>query len=197
MLTGWLVEREEWELGRLARHGSLDMRPWRESKSIAGLVFDLRVMKSKRGDKVGFVTLDDRSARIEVSLFAEAYQNAQALLQKDALLVVEGEVALDDFSGGLRMRAKRVMSLEEARTSLLDSVRVCLDTTRHSEQALAKMASLFQQYRGGCAVTVELQRPDSSAVLKLGEQWRVEPADDLVQSLRDQLGKDSVSLHYR
>ena len=154
-------------------------------------------MKSKRGDKVGFVTLADRSARIEVSLFAEAYQNAQALLQKDALLVVEGEVALDDFSGGLRMRAKRVMSLEEARTSLLDSVRVCLDTTRHSEQALAKMASLFQQYRGGCAVTVELQRPDSSAVLKLGEQWRVEPADDLVQGLRDQLGKDSVSLHYR
>ena len=196
-LTGHPIDEYEREIRRFARQRILDLRPSRESQTIAGLVFDLRVMKSKRGDKVGFVTLDDRSARIEVSLFAEAYQNAQALLQKDALLVVEGEVALDDFSGGLRMRAKRVMSLEEARTSLLDSVRVCLDTTRHSEQALAKMASLFQQYRGGCAVTVELQRPDSSAVLKLGEQWRVEPADDLVQSLRDQLGKDSVSLHYR
>ena len=38
---------------------------------------------------------------------------------------------------------------------------------------------------------------DAAALLRLGEEWKVEPADDLVQSLRDQLGKDSVSLHYR
>ncbi|MEH6565127.1 MAG: DNA polymerase III subunit alpha [Halopseudomonas sp.] len=196
-LTGHPIDEYEREIRRFARQRILDLKPSRESQTIAGLVFDLRVMKSKRGDKVGFVTLDDRSARIEVSLFAEAYQNAQALLQKDALLVVEGEVAQDDFSGGLRLRAKRVMSLEDARTSLLDSVRVRLDTARHGDDALCKMAGLLQQYRGGCAVTVELQRPDASALLRLGEQWRVEPADDLVQSLRDQLGKDSVSLHYR
>ncbi|SDT04680.1 DNA polymerase-3 subunit alpha [Halopseudomonas sabulinigri] len=196
-LTGHPIDEYEREIRRFARQRILDLKPSRESQTIAGLVFDLRVMKSKRGDKVGFVTLDDRSARIEVSLFAEAYQSAQALLQKDALLVVEGEVAQDDFSGGLRMRAKRVMSLEEARTSLLDSVRVRLDTARHGEAALSKMAGLLQQYRGGCAVTVELQRPDAAALLRLGEQWKVEPADDLVQSLRDQLGKDSVSLHYR
>jgi DNA polymerase III subunit alpha len=196
-LTGHPIDEYEREIRRFARQRILDLKPSRESQTIAGLVFDLRVMKSKRGDKVGFVTLDDRSARIEVSLFAEAYQNAQALLQKDALLVVEGEVAQDDFSGGLRMRAKRVMSLEDARTSLLDSVRVRLDTERHGDAALGKMAGLLQQYRGGCAVTVELQRPGASALLRLGEQWKVEPADDLVQSLRDQLGKDSVSLHYR
>tara|TARA_R110000751_G_scaffold110576_1_gene208252 strand:- start:160 stop:3684 length:3525 start_codon:yes stop_codon:yes gene_type:complete len=196
-LTGHPIDEYEREIRRFARQRILDLKPSRESQTIAGLVFDLRVMRSKRGDKVGFVTLDDRSARIEVSLFAEAYQNAQALLQKDALLVVEGEVAQDDFSGGLRMRAKRVMSLEDARTSLLDSVRVRLDTQRHGDDALGKIAALLQKYRGGCAVTVELQRPDACALLRLGEQWRVEPADDLVQSLRDQLGKDSVSLDYR
>src|SRR3546814_7632779 len=62
---------------------------------------------------MGFITLDDRSGRIEASLFAEAFNSAQALLQTDALVVVEGEVSNDDFSGGLRLRAKRVMSLEE------------------------------------------------------------------------------------
>jgi DNA polymerase-3 subunit alpha len=154
-------------------------------------------MKSKRGDKMGFVTLDDRSARIEVSLYAEAYQAAQALLQKDALLVVEGEVSQDDFSGGLRMRVKRVMSLEDARTTLLDSVRISLDTSRHGPESLSHIASLLKKHPGNCAVTVDLQRPDSAAELRLGETWQVEPADDLVQGLRDQLGKDSVSLHYR
>lgn len=56
---------------------------------------------------------------------------------------------------------------------------------------------MLRQYKGDCAVTIELQRPDAQALLRLGEGWRVEPADDLVQTLRDQLGKGSVSLHYR
>ena len=196
-LTGHPIDEYEREIRRFARQRILDLKPSRDSQTIAGLVFDLRVMKNKRGDKVGFVTLDDRSARIEVSLFSEAYNAAQALLQKDAMLVVEGEVAVDDFSGGMRVRAKRVMSLEEARTGLLDSVRVNLDGTRHDAAALSRMAGLLQQYRGGCPVTIEYQRADAAALLRLGDEWRVEPADDLLQSLRDQLGKDSVSLHYR
>ena len=196
-LTGHPIDEYEKEVRRFARQRIIDLKPSRESQTIAGLVFDLRVMKSKRGDKVGFVTLDDRSARVEVSLFAEAFQAAQALLQKDALLVVEGEVAVDDFSGGMRVRAKRVMSLEEARTSLLDSVRINLDTRRHGPDCLSRLAGVLQQYKGNCAVTIEVQRPDAQAMLRLGEAWRVEPADDLVQTLRDQLGKGSVSLHYR
>ena len=196
-LTGHPIDEYEKEVRRFARQRIIDLKPSRESQTIAGLVFDLRVMKSKRGDKVGFVTLDDRSARVEVSLFAEAYQAAQSLLQKDALLVVEGEVAVDDFSGGMRVRAKRVMSLEEARTSLLDSVRINLDTRRHGPDCLNRLAGVLQKYKGECAVTIEVQRPDALAMLRLGEAWRVEPADDLVQTLRDQLGKGSVSLHYR
>src|SRR3546814_4346089 len=73
---------------------------------------------------MGFITLDDRSGRIEASLFADAFASNQALLQSDALVVVEGEVSNDDFSGGLRLRAKRVMSLEEARTGLAESLRL-------------------------------------------------------------------------
>ncbi|PCC99306.1 DNA polymerase III subunit alpha [Halopseudomonas pelagia] len=196
-LTGHPIDEYEKEIRRFARQRIIDLKPSRESQTIAGLVFDLRVMKTKRGDKMGFVTLDDRSARIEVSLYAEAYQSSQALLQKDAMLVVEGEVSQDDFSGGLRMRVKRVMSLEDARTTLLDSVRISLDTQRHGAQSLDQLAGLLRKFPGGCAVTVDLQRPDAAVQLRLGEGWRVEPADDLVQGIRDHLGKDSVSLHYR
>src|SRR5690606_34332006 len=126
-LTGHPIDEYEQEVRRFARQRILDLKPSRDSQTIAGLVFDLRVMKNKRGDKVGFVMLDDRSARIEVSLFAEAFAAAQNLLQKDALVVVEGEVAIDDFSGGMRVRAEREVSVEEARTSLLGGVRIGLD----------------------------------------------------------------------
>jgi DNA polymerase III subunit alpha len=196
-LTGHPIDEYEKEIRRFARQRISDLKPSRESQTIAGLVFDMRVMKSKRGDKVGFVTLDDRSARIEVSLFAEAFQAAQSLLQKDALLVVEGEVAQDDFSGGMRVRAKRVMSLEDARTTLLDSVRISMNTQMHGDECLSSIAGLLKKHRGGCPVTIDFQRPDAAALLRLGDDWRVEPADELVQCLRDQLGKECVSLHYR
>ena len=76
-------------------------------------------------------------------------------------------------------------------------MRINLDTSRHGSESLSHIASLLKKHPGNCAVTVDLQRPDSAAELRLGETWRVEPADDLLQGLRDQLGKDSVSLHYR
>ncbi|SFM31387.1 DNA polymerase III subunit alpha [Halopseudomonas yangmingensis] len=196
-LTGHPIDEYEQEVRRFARQRILDLKPSRDSQTIAGLVFDLRVMKNKRGDKVGFVMLDDRSARIEVSLFAEAFAAAQNLLQKDALVVVEGEVAIDDFSGGMRMRAKRVMSLEEARTTLLDSVRLCLDSRAQDAASMQRLQQILRQHAGDCPVTAQVQRAGAVALLRLGDDWRVEPADQLLQSLRDQFGKDSVSLHYR
>jgi DNA polymerase-3 subunit alpha len=92
------------------------------------MIIALRVMKNKKGDKMGFITLDDRSGRIEASLFADAFHSAQSLLQTDAMVVVEGEVSNDDFSGGLRLRVKRVMSMEDARTNLAESLRLKLHT---------------------------------------------------------------------
>jgi DNA polymerase-3 subunit alpha len=44
------------------------------------------------------------------------------------MVVVEGEVSNDDFSGGLRLRVKRVMSMEDARTNLAESLRLKVHT---------------------------------------------------------------------
>ena len=123
-LTGHPIDEYEGEIRRFARQRIIDLKPARGDQTVAGLIVNLRVMKNKKGDKMGFITLDDRSGRIEASLFAEAFNAAQALLQTDAMVVVEGEVSNDDFSGGLRLRAKRVMSLEDARTGLAESLRI-------------------------------------------------------------------------
>jgi len=196
-LTGHPIDEYEGEVRRFARQRIVDLRPARDTQTVAGLIVDLRVMKNKRGEKMGFVTLDDRSGRIEASLFAEAFAGAQALLQTDALVVVEGEVCHDDFSGALRLRARRVMSLEEARTGLAESLRLKLNHQQLRPEALTQLANLFQQYRGACPVTLDYTGQEARAVLQLGEDWRIDPADALIQSLRDQFGRDNVFLQYR
>ena len=196
-LTGHPIDEYEGEVRRFARQRIIDLRPARDSQTIAGLIVNLRVMRNKKGDKMGFITLDDRSARIEASLFADAFNQAQALLQTDALVIVEGEVSHDDFSGGLRLRAKRVMGLEEARTSLAQSLRLNVSVTDLSRDSLTRLKALLLQYKGACPLTMQYAGDSATALLEFSEQWKIEPADDLIQALRDLFGKDNVFLHYR
>ena len=196
-LTGHPIDEYEGEVRRFARQRIVDLRPARDTQTVAGLIVDLRVMKNKRGEKMGFVTLDDRSGRIEASLFAEAFANAHALLQTDALVVIEGEVSHDDYSGALRLRTKRVMSLEEARTALAESLRIKVTYTQLRPEILDWMEGLYRQYAGACPVTLDYTGQEARALLQLGQNWQVDPADGLIQSLRDQFGRENVFLHYR
>ncbi|GAC1030428.1 DNA polymerase III subunit alpha [Pseudomonas sp. No.21] len=196
-LTGHPIDEYEGEVRRFARQRIVELKPARDTQTIAGLIVNLRVMKNKKGDKMGFITLDDRSGRIEASLFADAFNSASALLQTDALVVVEGEVSHDDFSGGLRLRAKRVMSLEEARTGLAESLRMKVDHSALQGDRLRWLADLCNRHRGSCPITLDYSGASAKALLQFGEQWRIDPADALIQALRDQFGRDNVFLHYR
>ncbi|MFJ4194990.1 DNA polymerase III subunit alpha [Pseudomonas sp. NPDC089534] len=196
-LTGHPIDEYESEIRRFARQRIIDLKPARDTQTIAGMIIALRVMKNKKGDKMGFITLDDRSGRIEASLFADAFHSAQSLLQTDAMVVVEGEVSNDDFSGGLRLRVKRVMSMEEARTSLAESLRLKLQTQDLKGDQLRWLGELLKRHRGACPITMEYTSPDAKTLLQFGESWRIDPADALIQALRDQFGRDNVFLQYR
>ena len=196
-LTGHPIDEYEGEIRRFARQRIIDLKPARDTQTVAGLIIALRVMKNKKGDKMGFITLDDRSARIEASLFAEAFHSAQSLLQTDAMVVVEGEVSNDDFSGGLRLRAKRVMSIEDARTSLAESLRVTVHADALKGERLRWLGDLCKRHRGACPITVDYTGPQAKALLQFGEAWRIDPADSLIQALRDQFGRENVFLQYR
>jgi DNA polymerase-3 subunit alpha len=196
-LTGHPIDEYEGEIRRFARQRIVDLKPSRETQTIAGLIIALRVMKNKKGDKMGFITLDDRSGRIEASLFADSFQAAQSLLQTDAMVVVEGEVSTDDFSGGLRLRAKRVMSLEEARTGLAESLRLNVRAEALKGDRLRWLGELCKKHRGACPITLDYTGQEARALLQFGEAWRIDPADSLIQALRDQFGRENVFLQYR
>ncbi|MDS9876607.1 DNA polymerase III subunit alpha [Pseudomonas protegens] len=196
-LTGHPIDEYEGEIRRFARQRIIDLKPARDTQTVAGMIIALRVMKNKKGDRMGFITLDDRSGRIEASLFADAFHSAQSLLQTDAMVVVEGEVSNDDFSGGLRLRVKRVMSMEDARTNLAESLRLKIHSDALKGDQLRWLGDLFKRHRGACPITMEYTRDDAKALLQFGENWRIDPADSLIQALRDQFGRDNVFLQYR
>ena len=78
----------------------------RDTVRAVGLLVGLRVIRNKRGDSFGVVTVDDRTARIDVTIFADLFANCREKLLDDALLVIEGNISFDEFTNGLKMRNK-------------------------------------------------------------------------------------------
>lgn len=125
-LSGHPIDEFLPEIGRMTRDRLANLKPERESQIVAGLVVSTRTMKSKRGDTIAFVILDDRSARLEVSVFGKEYEQFRDLLQKDAILVIDCVVSIDDYSGSMRGRAKHIVNLDQARALFARSLELHL-----------------------------------------------------------------------
>ncbi len=89
-----------------------------KSSRLRGSLLPRGLQVTKRGNRIGICTLDDRSGRLEVMLFIYALDKYQQLLEKDRILIVSGQVSFDDFSGGLKMTAREVMDIDEARAKI-------------------------------------------------------------------------------
>ena len=129
-LSGHPIDEFLPELAHITRNRLAELRPERAPQLVAGLLYGVRTMKSKAGDTIAFLTLDDRSGRFEVSLFAKEYEKFRDLIQPDVILVVECSVSIDDYSGGMRGRAKDVKTLSQARQQRARQLNLHLDQNR-------------------------------------------------------------------
>ena len=198
-VTGHPIDEYEAEVRKFAPLRIADLRADKQgSQVVAGLIVATRTMKTKRGDTMAILQLDDRSARIEVTVYAETYNEHRELLGKDQIVIVEGSVAHDDYSGGLAMRAKSVRSLLEARQNYASELTIEVRSELVDEKLTDWLAQTLAGAGGGtCPVSLIYQQPRNSARVRLGERWQVVPSDELLQELRDFVGAERVSLHYQ
>lgn len=197
-LTGHPIERylEELSCFVSARIAELQPNPDR-NRIVAGLVTAVRTMSSRRGDRIAFMTLDDRSGRIEVALFAEAYQRYHELLGKDRLLVVDGIVSLDDYSGGCRMSAEAVYSIEEARATFSRGIEIDLASNGRNGSVSRHLVDALSPFRrGDCPVWINYRSERAVARMTLGQAWRVRPTDELLGRLSELSGAHGVRVLY-
>ncbi|MFT4721535.1 MAG: DNA polymerase-3 subunit alpha [Candidatus Azotimanducaceae bacterium] len=199
-LTGHPIDLYRSELKHLAKTRIADLRPGKDAQTIAGMIVEIRTMKSRKGETIAFMTLDDRTGRMEVSVFADLYDSNHSKLHKDAVVIIKGAATSDEFSGGLRMRASEVSDLVDARERSAKCLRLCLQGDELGGDFSGQLAKLLTPFKGiggqGCRVSVAYTRQDAQAHVTLGDAWRVSPSDELIQNLRDCYGTEQVQLDY-
>ena len=199
-LTGHPIEAYEAEIRQFAPTRIVDLRADRGVQIIAGLIVDQRVIRTRSGDAIAFVTLDDRSGRIEAVIRAELLDACREKLAADRIVVVEGEVGINDRSGDPLPQVRRthaVHTMTEARQRFARALDIDLRAEVLCEDFADRLQRLLAAYRGeGCPVAVRYRRADAEARLRFGDAWRVEPCDDLLERLKDDLGVDDVRVRY-
>ena len=194
-LSGHPIQEYDSEIRKFAPKRIRDLQP-EGATTVAGLIVDIRTIKTQRG-VMAVLKLDDNTGQIESTVYAEVYNEHRELLVKDRIVLLEGRVQSDDYSGGLSMRAREIRSLEQARSARVSEIRLEVDNTGMGRELRQLLKDALMTAGGGeCPVTVDYSQPQGSARVRLGDQWRVHPSDDLLERLRGTVGGDHVEIIY-
>jgi DNA polymerase-3 subunit alpha len=199
-LTGHPINRYLAEIKKYSSSRLVGMQPTgRDKQAVAvGLVIGVRVLVNKRGRRWALVTLDDKSARMDIRLFPDDYDRFAELLEMDAILVCSGQVSFDDYSGGNTMTARDIMTITDARENYVTSLDVQVQKVQLADNFIEQFTQILTPHKEGtCLVRVFYQREEARGMLELGVQWRVSPTDMLLYDLKELLGDESVTLQFK
>ncbi len=175
-----------------------NLAPKEQSQLIAGIVSGVRNRMTARG-KMAIVGLDDGTTRIEVVVGSDLLNQYQSLLKDDQLIIVEGRVSNDEFSGGIRVNARKLHDLSGLRNSKASFLKISCN----GQADAVKLKTLLKPYcksasdeSRGCAVKVEYRNKTSKVELMLGNDWRVDLHEGLIAGLTEWLSQNNVKILY-
>jgi DNA polymerase-3 subunit alpha len=197
-LTGHPIDRYEEELAGIITFKIADLNPTsNQTIIVAGLIVAIRTMNTRRGDKMAFVSLDDRSGRVELAVFSEPFQQYRDLLAKDRLVIVEGEVSVDEYTGGTKMAAHKIYDINRAREIFAKRLLLRIDHQKAGNGFATLLMQVLSPYKQGhCPVYVDYRSQGARARLKLGKEWSVHPTDELIHRLHELAGEEQVKIEY-
>jgi DNA polymerase-3 subunit alpha len=168
---------------------------------IAGIIESMRVQNSQNG-RMMIVNLSDGRTKLEVTVYNELFDRCRKLLVEDTLIVVEAKVRQfrrggngeESESTSLRVIAENVLDLDAARNRFVRMIRIRCN----GDSSGRKLKELLAPHRPGpCPIAIEYTNGDASCEIRLPEEWRVNAADELVQSLSAWVSRTNVEIVYQ
>jgi DNA polymerase III subunit alpha len=169
-------------------------RNWSAGKpaTVAGLVLEIR----RRPNRVTLI-LDDRSARLEVSLYEEVFQQHRDIIVKDAILIIDGTLRFDDFIEAWRLQGKSLMDIDRARERFARRLWLRWPAEFDEPQGMNRFEQLLKPYlRGPCGISVAINRPGYCGKVNLPDAWCVRPTRELLDRLSALVGREGWYLVY-
>ncbi len=191
-LTGHFFDEYVEENKNYSRLRLNTLKASRDSQWLAGVVAGSRIQQTQRG-RLMVVTLDDGTAKVEVSLFDELIDACRSSIVQDEYLLVFGRVSEDRFSGGLRVTAEEVLNLEAARCQFGN----CLHFSLPEEHDIESLKALIMPYRGekGLPIKVDYANQHGQCQVIFNDTWRVKPTEGCLKAVKGAFPDTEIKYH--
>jgi len=169
----------------------------KKSVTLAGLVVGARTMNTKSGSRMAFLTLDDKTARVEVGVFGELYDQRRDVIHKDKVLVIKGKASHNFFNDDIRISADELFDIEQARGHLARHMQIQVASEQMDEQTVRSLKQILaRNEHGQCGVSFEYRTPHGVCKLDIAHDWRVIPNKIMLEQLESIVGQLNVRLIY-
>jgi len=171
-----------------------DLKSWGDDQPVrvGGLIRNYKKHRSKRGDPMAFLSLEDIFNTVEVIVFPETYARCEELLASTDPVIIQGVVQQDER--GAKIIADSIDLLPEAREKYTESVKIRLKSTKLSRHQLEKVKKILYQFHGSCPVLLTLHFPGKGEVdIEVIKDLTIQPCKQLTDNVEKILDYKAIS----
>ena len=167
---------------------------------VAGMLMHLNVRQGRHG-RYAFATLDDSTSRLEISVWSEAFDTYRSVLKKGQIIVVEGVIEKDSYSGdknnpSYKMVAERILSFDQARKEFIKFIKISVNKDFKEVDYLTSQLREMSSNGSGSPVVISYSGDKARADIELPKELTVNVDDASYRSLESICGKGNVDLVY-
>jgi len=167
---------------------------------VAGMLMHLNVRQGRHG-RYAFATLDDSTSRLEISVWSEAFDTYRSVLKKGQIIVVEGVIEKDSYSGdrnnpSYKMVAERILSFDQARKEFIKFIKISVNKDFKEVDYLTSQLREMSSNGSGSPVVISYSGDKARADIELPKELTVNIDDVSYRSLESICGKGNVDLVY-
>ncbi|PYQ12728.1 MAG: DNA polymerase III subunit alpha [Acidobacteria bacterium] len=189
-LERYRAELEQWATattGRLAEMAEREV-------SVGGIIAALRLIKTKKGDRMASFVLEDLDGGAEALVFPDTYKKVAGRLAEDQVVLVKGKAEVPE-EGKPRLLVSEVLPLEQAKLAEARYVTIRVPMPQWDREKGERLREILGAHKGDCPVTLEIVRPGEFAVaVAPSSLYRVRPDATLRDEVEALLGPGALVL---
>jgi DNA polymerase III subunit alpha len=162
--------------------------------TLGGVVMDLNVRTTKKGDRFGLFQLEDQFGSVKVVAWPDVFGKTNGVMQNDAAVLVRGRLEIDD-GGTMTVIAEDIQSLENIRERSARTVILRFSADAITGDCLERLYSLLDAHRGDCPIIFEVELADGRLARVQPNQFvRVKVTPELTNSIKHIISDCRVEL---
>jgi DNA polymerase-3 subunit alpha len=192
-ISGHPLKRYEDLLDKFTNANAISIKELKNGGAvrIGGLIRNTKIIKTKRGDLMAFVTIEDLHGAVEATVFSRVYANVSDLLVEDKSILIQGQVQKDEQS--VKILAEKVVAMDKAEETWTASIHFNLEISRTDREALEELHDILKNHPGGCRAYLHLRSPENTdAIIALPDSLKLKAGGSLTREVNAFLGYNAV-----